>query len=112
MQENKDLIQRFFQHLVADDATVLGEYIAEDYVDHCKWKNLEGFKHAWKALRRAYTDIKLTVEDMIAEGDKIAVRFHMDCTGASNRKSLSATVIFRIANGKIVEHWGNSNSFF
>ena len=58
------------------------------------------------ALQEACPDLEIIIEDMIAEGNRVAVRF----TAASNqdgdeRALTPGILIYRVAAGKIVEHW-------
>ena len=61
----------------------------------------------------AFPDIRATVEDMIAEGDKVGTRWTMHITHEAKLRRIPATpkqvikgiTIRRIANGKVVEEW-------
>jgi len=58
------------------------------------------------ALQDALPDLTVAIEDTIAEGDKVAVRFAVASHQAGyDRASAPAILICRIAKGKIVEHW-------
>ena len=80
----------------------------------------EGFKHAIRALRAAFPDLHLTIDDSVADGDKEWVR--MTGTGthqgaffgvAPTGKPFTITVIdvCRFEHGRIVEHWGVPDRF-
>jgi steroid delta-isomerase-like uncharacterized protein len=67
-------------------------------------------------LRGALPDIHMTIEDILAEGDKVTVRITVEGThkggqlGAApsgRRVKIAGVVIIRIANGKIVEGWNS-----
>jgi steroid delta-isomerase-like uncharacterized protein len=76
----------------------------------------EGVKQMALVMRSAFPDFKGTIEDTVAEGDKVVVRW--TCTGTHSAaefmgipptgKKVSVEVIdiIRIADGKFVEHWG------
>lgn len=80
----------------------------------------EGMKQFAMAYRSAFPDLSMTVEDQVAEGDKVVTRW---CARGTHKGALpglpatgkSATVtgigIDRIVNGKIVESWGNWDQF-
>ena len=82
---------------------------------------LEGFKRSISYLRRNFAPFSLTIEDIVADGDKVWVR--MIGRGTDNTqglmgnpptgKSFEITVldICRFENGKIVEHWGVPDRF-
>ena len=68
-----------------------------------------------KLFRSAFPDLKLTVEDMIAEGDKVAVRIVTRGTHEGELMGIAPTGrtvtineqhVVHFANGKITEHWG------
>jgi predicted ester cyclase len=77
--------------------------------------NAEGVKGAIVSLRTPFPDLKLTIEDIIASGDKTWARITACGTHQAPfmgrppmGKSFAITVIdiCRFENGKIVEHWG------
>lgn len=78
------------------------------------WKGPEGFKQYMSMFRTAFPDINLTIEDTVAEGDRVVIRL----TGRGTHKgnlmgiaptgksiSVNATVISHHAGGKQVEVW-------
>ena len=81
----------------------------------------EGFKQYVTRLRTAFPDLHLTVEDQIAEGDRVANRFTMHGTqkgemqmgpsstipSTGKEVTITGIVINRIENGKIAETWVN-----
>lgn len=80
----------------------------------------EKFKETIHALRRTFPSFNLTIEDMVADGDKVWARMTgrgTDTEGFMGRpptgKSFAITVIdvCRFENGKIVEHWGVPDRF-
>jgi steroid delta-isomerase-like uncharacterized protein len=73
---------------------------------------------AWKDLAAAYyiafPDLQVTVQDLIAEGDKVAARYTISGTqqgefqgipATGKHVTITETDIYRIVGGKIVEHW-------
>ena len=67
-------------------------------------------------MHTAFPDIQMNVEDMIAEADKVVARVSVSGTHqgefmgidpTGNRVAITGIDILRIADGKIVEHWGN-----
>lgn len=70
-------------------------------------------------LRTTFPDFHLTIEDLVAEGDKVWARMTARGTntvgfmGPPNGKSFEVTVFdqVRFAHGKIVEHWGSPDRF-
>jgi predicted ester cyclase len=81
---------------------------------------LDGLKRAITALRTAFPDLHLTIEEMVSQGDKVWAR--MTGTGthrapffgiAATGKPFTITVfdICRFENGRIAEHWGVPDRF-
>ena len=76
---------------------------------------IQGMKDMASMFRAAFPDLKVSVEDMIAEGDKVAGRITFAGTNtgefmgspATNKAiSIEEIHIVRIVGGKMVEHWG------
>ncbi|MBE2184245.1 MAG: ester cyclase [Anaerolineae bacterium] len=80
---------------------------------------LEGFKHDIQYLRTAFPDLHLTIEDIVADGDKVWMRIMAHGTnqgylfGPPTGKAMTITVFdtCRFEKGKIVEHWGVPDRF-
>lgn len=119
---NKAILQRIYEVFNAGDLVPLDQLIAADAVDHNPFPGqtpgLEGIKQMFTAFRTAFPDAHQTVEDMIAEGDKVVARVTLTGTQkgafmgiASTGKKVTVTGIdiVRFANGKAVEHWGNED---
>ena len=75
----------------------------------------QALKQVWALLLRAYPDIHLTVEDVIAEGDKVVGRTTVTGTHRGEFMGVAPTgkpvtyheiFIFRFADGRVVESWG------
>ncbi len=114
--ENKAIIRRLVEEVYGGDLDRLNDFIAEDYVDHSRWGDRDGLRRVLTALRHAYPEVKFSVDELIAEGDKVAAQVHCECRCPDSPglpdKRIDATLVFRVADGKIVEHWGHSDSFF
>ena len=120
-EENKALVSRWIEEgWNQGNVAIIDELAAPDFVDHHVPPglppNAEGHK-AWLQLARAgFPDLQLTIEDMIADGDKVVAR--MMVTGTQTGEfmglppsgklvSVTAIGISRIADGKSVEYWEN-----
>ncbi len=120
-EENKAVVRRF-NELVGEywrtgDADTLDEVGGDDFVHHAPGlpPDLEGMKQALPMFRAAFPDMRLTEEDMIAEGDRVLDRVTvrgthegelMGMPPTGNPVEFTETHISRIAGGKIVERWG------
>jgi steroid delta-isomerase-like uncharacterized protein len=75
---------------------------------------IESFKKAMRRMSDALSDVSMTVEDVIADGDKVAVRLTSSATqrrefmgmpASGKRYQIPEIHIFRVVDGRIVEHW-------
>ncbi len=119
-EDNKALMRRFLEEVFnKKNLAAIDEFIAPNHVDHTLPPFLpttpEGTKRATGMYLKAFPDLHLTVEDMIAEGDKVVTRFtshgtqkraFMSIPPTGKQVTISSIVIARIADGKIVEQWG------
>jgi steroid delta-isomerase-like uncharacterized protein len=120
---NKELVRRYQEAHNANDLDALSEIVAGDLITHNQMPGvppgIEGGKMVHQIAVASFPDFHAAIEDLIAEGDKVVARmtFTGTHTGApflgvptsGRRFAFSATSIFRIAGGKIVEHWGEED---
>lgn len=118
---NKTLLQRFFQSIYNQGAlSVADEIVAEHYCNHNpapgESPGREGLKAFVAYLRRAFADLQITIEDQVAEGDKVVTRFTIrgcqqgEFAGippTGKFAKVTAIGIHRIVDGQIVESWLN-----
>ncbi len=123
-EENKALFRRWFEEVWNQGrAEAIDEMFAEDGVAHgladASGAELRGpahFREFHRGFREAFPDIRVTVEDVIAEGDKVAGRCSARATHRSDSLGFAATdrrvefdgmCIARVRDGQIVEAWNN-----
>jgi predicted ester cyclase len=96
------------------DALVAPDVVHHDPYDPNGAHGLEGMKRTIELNRRAFPDMRLIVEDQVAEGDEVVTRWRGEMThlgelgGAAptgNRVTISGITIDRFEGGKIVEAW-------
>jgi steroid delta-isomerase-like uncharacterized protein len=123
-EENKALVRRYFEEAWnKGNVGVIDMLMATDYSRYmsepAKPLTREGQKQRITTFRQALPDLHLTIDDLIAEGDKVVFRITVRGThqgafmGVSpTGKSVTVTAIdiARFADGKIVEHWGQMDS--
>ena len=118
LEQNKALVRRSIGEIFKGNWAIVNELSARDYVYHMpgspKPLTCEETEQFMRTLLAAFPDGRLTIEDMIAEGDKVVTRYTFrgthkgDFMGiAATGKEVASTGIFisRIAEGKIVEEW-------
>ena len=95
---------------------MIDAYFAPDFVGHAATgdTNFEQHKQRRVAMYTAFPDLKWTIEDIIAEGDKAVVRFSASGTQKGAFQGIPPTdrlinitgvAIYRIAGGKFTEDW-------
>jgi len=127
VEQNKALVRRLFDEdlNVNDQAArsrAADELIAVEFVDYTNppglQHGLESHKQIVTILRSAFPDLSWEYEAPIAESDKVAVRVIMHGTHqgeffgfppTGKHVTVSGIHILRIANGKLVEHWGDND---
>jgi steroid delta-isomerase-like uncharacterized protein len=119
-EQNKMLARRWFEDLFSrGDLDAANEIISADFVDHLTHEDergLEELKHYVTIYRAAFPDIQDTVEDVVAEGDKVVVRWmsrgthegeFMGVAPTGRHVTFTGMRLFRIAENKIAESWVN-----
>ena len=106
--------------LGAGDLPVVDELAAPDLLDHRGGhRGPENFKRAITDLRRAFPDLRLTIEEQTAQDDTVMTLCSLSGTDrggvlwyppTNRRATFSASYTDRFANGKLVEHDGNSDT--
>ena len=122
-ERNKALYRRFVDEIINGKNTdVISELMAADMVDHNlmpgQAPGLEGMQQMMTMFLGAFPDLHSTIDVLMAEGDLVAGRMTTTGTHKGDFMGIPATGkqvkftevhIVRIANGKAVEHWGNSD---
>ncbi len=112
-EQNKAVVRRFIEEVLnKQNAALVDELLAPDYVNHMMPGGREGFKQFLPMLRSAYPDLKmeLNIERLMAEGDYVMLRAAVRVTNAGKEATGSGLGEYRLANGKIVEDWPLSGS--
>ncbi|MGZ5551176.1 MAG: ester cyclase [Nitrososphaeraceae archaeon] len=122
-EENKNIMQRSVGEIFnKGNYDVVYEIYDENYIGYVPPNDIKGpeeMKQFITQFRNAFPDLKITIEDQIAEGDLVASRqtaagtHEGDFQGiaATGKKmSITLTVICRFDNSKIVEAWSNMDS--
>jgi steroid delta-isomerase-like uncharacterized protein len=118
VEENKTLIRLVFEEtLNKGHLAIVDEVFSSQFVDHSTPEQLtgpRGVKAYFEQVRRGFPDIHVTIEDMIAESDKVVARTTWQGTHSEmyegikpTGKKVKRTMIqmFRVSDGKIQEEW-------
>jgi steroid delta-isomerase-like uncharacterized protein len=120
LEQNKAIVRDYLNEIVnKGNIAAFGDYFSEDVV----FNNTKGFRQRFPAIRQAilgaFPDHRLTIQDQVAEGDKVVTRviFHGTHQGPFNgiaptgkRVEWSGMAMDRIADGKVVEMWHHQNT--
>ena len=102
-----------------DKFSLIDEILAPNYVEHTPTPGFaptrEGFKETATALKKAFPDLRYTIEDALESGDRIVHRLTATGTMKADFAGMRATGksatwteihIGRVANGRVTDHWG------
>ena len=120
-EENKALVRHWFAQLDERNLAIIDELLPVDYLDHNPPlpdmpPGREGVWQASLALAAAFPDAVHTIEDQMAEGDKVMTRLKVratflgECLGFQPTGKLvevSGIAVHRVARGQLVEHWAH-----
>lgn len=118
IEENKQVVQRYYNTVLnAGDLNALDELSVSQYEEHDplpgQASGREGLRQRVEMLRRAF-QAQFTIEDIIAEGDKVVVRWTQRGAQVAEFLGMPATGrpftiagidIHRLQDGKLAEHW-------
>lgn len=123
-EANKATFRRFMEAFNQGDTTVVDSFVTENIVDHSPMPGLApgraGLNQIVVALHAGFPDLKMTVEDIVADGDKVwaysttsgtmkGMFMSMKPTGKA-MTNVQGFDLVRFENGKMVEHWGVSDN--
>ena len=124
-EQNKAIVRQMVEEIFnRGNMSRADEFLAPDFVEREELppgipRDREGVKQLTAMMRSAFPDFKATIDDIVAEGDKVVIRQTWSGTHKGEfmgvpptGKSVSFGVIdiLRIAGGKCVEHWGQMDN--
>jgi steroid delta-isomerase-like uncharacterized protein len=117
--DNKAIARRFYDAMNEGKLEIIDEVIDENLIEHDEvpglTPNREGVRQFFQMVRTAFPDFSMTIEDMIAEGDKVFIRARMKGTqqgefmgipASGKQMTVPFADIVRFSGGRVVEHWG------
>jgi steroid delta-isomerase-like uncharacterized protein len=117
IDQNKALVRRFVEDVFERGSTeAVDELVAEDFVPHTfpGTTDREGLKRAMARVAQGLADAEFTIEDLMAEGDRVVARLTASATQvgefmgmppSGKRYTIEEIHIFAVRDGKISEHW-------
>ena len=123
LEANKAVVRRFVEDIfVRGDPAAVDDLVAEDFVPHTWPSTGDGrgdLKRAIERVGKGLADSAFAIEDLIAEGDRVAVRLTASATQvgpfmglppSGKSYAIGEIHIFRVRNGRVVEHWHQFDS--
>ncbi len=121
---NKDTMQRFYNEVNAGNLAIIEELISEDLIEHDEFPGIEqsraGVKQFFEMSRAAFSDMRLRVTHMVAEGDTVMAYGFFEGTNDGEFMGMPATgrhvsvpiadVVRFGADGLAAEHWGATDT--
>ena len=124
-EQNKALVRQMVEEMFnRGNISVADKFLAPDFVEREELppgipSGREGVIQLTAMLRSAFPDFKATIDDIIAEGDKVVIRQtwtgthkgeFMGIPPTGKSVSIGVIDIIRVAGGKFVEHWGQMDT--
>jgi steroid delta-isomerase-like uncharacterized protein len=122
-EQNKTLVRRYWEEVWNQgNLAVVDELIAADFDGHPAPSDADfgrgpaGQKQLVGLYRGAFPDLRMTIDDMAADGDRVVLRWTAHGTNTGEMMGMPATgkpatvtgmSLNRLAAGKIAEGWGN-----
>jgi steroid delta-isomerase-like uncharacterized protein len=119
-EENKAVVRRWVEAFNEGNLDAVDELLTDSYVRHDpnspEVRGPEEERHLIAMYRSAFPDLRFTIEDMMAEDDRVATRLGISATHkgellgippTENRLSFTAMELYRLREGKIDEQWVN-----
>jgi predicted ester cyclase len=116
LEENRTIVERFHEELFGKGRIEAADgFLDTSYVNHTR--DLHGpnaFKRAFAEMAASWFGLRVTNEDVIAEGDRVVARWMWhgeqrleseDLVPVHRQATLEWVSIYRIASGKIIEEW-------
>jgi steroid delta-isomerase-like uncharacterized protein len=126
IEHNKTIVRRFYEEgFNKGNLASAREFIASNYVSHNPiignlLPGVEGYKQLIAVHRHAFPDIRVKIEDMIANVDRVVIRWtwrgthrgsFMGVSPTGQQVTVTGIHIFRIAHGKVAESWVNWDTY-
>jgi steroid delta-isomerase-like uncharacterized protein len=117
----EEVLQSIYEAINTGNLALLEKYVAPDYIEHTDgFQGVEPFAQQITAFRAGFPDLHVSIDDVLADGDRFASRttvtgthtgdlMGMPATG--RRISVEAVDIGRIENGQAKERWGGLNMY-
>jgi len=121
-EQGKDFMRRFLEASIAKDSTAFMDLMAPDFIAHVLGgpKNREGFVQHMNVFNVAFSDMQITVLDILSDGEKVVARTtwrgthdgdFMGMPPTGKQIEIEAFIVERLKDSKSVEHWSLFDQF-
>jgi steroid delta-isomerase-like uncharacterized protein len=125
VEKNREIVRRVWEEIVnKGKLDIVDELFHPTYIEHipggiAKTKGPERVKRAVTWMKKVFPDLHYTIEDLIAEAEKVVSRVtgtgthkgeFMGVPATHKKVEMTAVVISRIKDGKIIEDWSYQNT--
>ena len=122
-EENKAIVRRFLEEWAKGNYAIMDELLAPDFVHQNsapgQEPDREGYKRSALECDAPFSDISITIEHQIAEGDKVMTwytgssthdrRPFMGVPPSGRRSTYTRVLIHRVVEGRILEEWSHED---
>jgi steroid delta-isomerase-like uncharacterized protein len=121
MSEVEEVLDGIYEAVNTGNVALLDKLVAPDYIEHSEgFQGVEPFRQQIITFRAAFPDLRVTIEDLITDGDRFASRTTVTGTHTGDLMGMPATGkhisvqavdIGRIENGQAKERWGGLDMY-
>ena len=121
MSQVEEVIRGIYEAINTGNLALLDKFVAPGYVEHSEgFQGVEPFKQQVAAFRAAFPDLRVTIDDLMIDGDRFASRTTVTGTHTGDLMGMPATGrhisveavdIGRIENGQAKDRWGGLNMY-
>jgi len=121
MSQAEEVLHGIYEAINTGNLALLDEVVAPDYTEHSEgFQGVEPFKQQLAAFRAAFPDLRVSIEDLLIDGDRFASRTTVTGTHTGDLMGMPATGrhisveavdIGRVENGRAKERWGGLNMY-
>ncbi|HEY4190998.1 MAG TPA: ester cyclase [Candidatus Limnocylindrales bacterium] len=123
IDRNKDIVRRYIAEIfVAGNTAAVDDLVAEDFVQHGSPASTgdprADLRQTIERVGKGLADPEFVIHDLIAEGDRVAVRLTASAThvgefmgmpATNKRYTIEEIHVFRVRDGLVAEHWHDFN---
>jgi predicted ester cyclase len=121
MSQVEEVIRGIYEAINTGNLALLDKFVAPGYVEHSEgFQGVEPFKQQVAAFRAAFPDLRVTIDDLLIDGDRFASRTTVTGTHTGDLMGMPATGrhisveavdLGRIENGQAKDRWGGLNMY-